>query len=459
MQRLLSIDIGSTYSKGAIFVKDGKFLRVEAKCTVPTTTEHLPDGFFKILESLELASDDLKNIPTAWSSSAKGGLGIIAIGIVPELTLKMAREAACSAGGKILSVYNYKLNTDDLHSINTAYPDILLLTGGTDGGNETILLHNAEILTGLNLDIPIIYAGNRAARPQIRKLFAQHKLHIVDNVLPNLETPNPLPARNKIREIFLEQIVLGKSLRKISELTGRDPRPTPYSMLEFIRTAHNTEKIKDFCVIDMGGATTDFYSSSKAPVNGGVIIKGLKEPDVKRTVEGDIGMRISALATAEVNKDFIHLQLERHGLQVNSFEQYTLKVTEEPEHLPQTEAEEIFDKILATACVITAAGRHAGRRHKVYTVSGPVEVQTGKSLRQVKTIIGTGGYLAGCAPDFMRSAFSEILPQKEDEIYLLPEKPEFVFDSDYLFPLLANSAEIYPAEAVNSLCKIFLMGD
>lgn len=43
-----------------------------------------------------------------------------------------------------------------------------------------------------------------------------------------------------------------------------------------------------------GRCYTDFYSQHHEIHESGIIYKGLKEPDAKRTVEGDLGMRVSA---------------------------------------------------------------------------------------------------------------------------------------------------------------------
>lgn len=456
MSQLLSIDIGSTYCKGALFSPANGCLRLDAKATVPTTPDYLPSGFCNLLEQLKLSCKSLKTLKTLWSSSAKGGLKIVALGIVPELTLKMAREAACSAGAKIVADYNYKITDDDLESINKIAPDILLFTGGTDGGNENILLHNAEILRNLNCNIPIIYAGNRAIKLKISEILAQHQVHITDNVLPDMEHPNPLPARNEIGKIFIEQIVHGKGLQEIIDITGSNPLPTPYSLLEFIKKSSESGEMANLGVIDLGGATTDFYSCCKSISKSGVILRGLREPDLKRTVEGDIGMRVSAKVASEVAHSHINRQLERLNLPRPVFEQYINKINLRPDALPETAQEEAFDQILAAACVVIATERHAGRLHKVYTINGDVEVQTGKDLSEITMIIGTGGYLSAQNESFMERVFADILPQKQDEHYLLPHQPKFCFDREYLLPLLANASRLFLEEAVNTLNKMFL---
>ena len=53
--------------------------------------------------------------------------------------------------------------------------------------------------------------------------------------------------------------------------------------------------------IDVGGATTDVYSIATGdPKEAAVVRKGLPEPVAKRTVEGDLGLRLNAERVAEL---------------------------------------------------------------------------------------------------------------------------------------------------------------
>lgn len=74
--------------------------------------------------------------------------------------------------------------------------------------------------------------------------------------------------------------------------------PTPSSVMramELLSCGCQEEAgIGDLLAVDVGGATTDVYSVSEgAPTQVNTVCKGLPEPFVKRTVEGDIGMRYS----------------------------------------------------------------------------------------------------------------------------------------------------------------------
>ena len=91
---------------------------------------------------------------------------MIASGLVKELTAEAARRAALGAGARVLQVFSYELTTQDLDKIISSKPDILLLAGGTDGGNKEVLLKNAEMLCALPISLPVVIAGNKAAAAQ-----------------------------------------------------------------------------------------------------------------------------------------------------------------------------------------------------------------------------------------------------------------------------------------------------
>ena len=214
---MVSIDLGSTYTKGGLFTIEKGGFKLQRKESVPTTAQRLAEGFQKVLKGL---TRDL-NAPfdIVYSSSAKGGLSVSAVGIVPDLTSKMAYQAAVSAGARIHGLYSYKLNQKDISDIEVKSPDIILLTGGIDGGNEKYLRHNAQLLARMASPIPIVFAGNRAMTEEIRTILESRELYLTENVLPEMERPNPEPARQMIQRLFLERIVKGKGLSEIIDQT------------------------------------------------------------------------------------------------------------------------------------------------------------------------------------------------------------------------------------------------
>lgn len=444
--KYLGIDIGSTWTKGAVFVPDAeKGLRLEQLYRTPTTVDDLRRGFDACRDRL----DPKRECELYYSSSAKGGLRIAALGVVPELTLRMAREAACSAGGKITSVTAYKLCADDVAAMLAKAPDIVLLTGGTDGGNEECVRHNLELLAKLPPELPVIYAGNKSLRDLVREKLAGRELKVVENVLPDLARPNAAPAREAIRELFLERIVSGRGLDKIVAETGCEPVPTPLAMLEFLKSFYEyTGRKTGFAVVDMGGATTDFYSACADKFEPNVMVRGIPEPPVKRTVEGDVGMRVSARAAFEEIRD--ELEKRRGAEFVEAMEKYIDRVAAECEYLPRTPEERNFDLALAAGCCTVALRRHAGRRRQVFTTNGAVAIQTGRNLKGVTAVIGSGGFLSRMTPAELAQMWWECPVDPECEM-LVPEKFVWYPDGEGLMVLASDVARGAPESACRYL--------
>lgn len=442
MTRLLSIDIGSTYTKGALFSFSGDALQLLAQAKTPTTVGHLKEAFDKVRLELD---PEKKADAVHWSSSARGGLAIAAIGLVPELTLKIAKLAALSAGGKVASVYSYKLTRQNLEEIATRRPDILLFAGGTDGGNESYVRHNIEQLALLparmaGLELPsVIYAGNAVLQDEVKEALeaAGFDVAVANNLMPQMDQMSPDGARERIREVFLRKIVHGKGLDEIINEVGSEPLPTPLAVLKLVEGLRNQSGFGDFLLVDMGGATTDIYSSGETlEKNDRVVKRGVREPIVKRTVEGDLGMRVSARVASQATRETLTLLLEGRD---EAYGAYIERLMAAPDYLPVSEPELGFDRSLASACIHHALLRHAGTWKRVFTASGESMLQTGKDLRDIKKLIGSGGFLSAL-PSFKPAP----LPVEEGEtLPLIPQSFTYYRDKRYLLPLLGNLTEAY----------------
>ncbi|HJV88158.1 MAG TPA: glutamate mutase L [Noviherbaspirillum sp.] len=453
---IVSIDIGSTWTKGAAFLADGVLLHVQRRATSPTTPWNLAEGFFTVLDDLAEQSDATEALRRGemqlyYSSSAKGGLAVAALGIVPEITLETAKVAAYSAGAKLTKVLSYRLTRSDIAALEENPPDILLFAGGTDGGNRDYVVANARMLAQSALNCSIVYAGNRAALDDVSEALSGKDFVAVENVLPEIDSPNPDPARAAMRDIFLSRIVRGKGLDTIIKRTGVEPLPTPLAVYEF---AHCIRKHvpgwDEFVLLDMGGATTDVYSSHMESPAPGTVLRGLPEPVVKRTVEGDLGLRVSAVAAAESGKGYIANRLQELGYRREEFDAHIKRVAAMPEYLPPDTRGRAFDLILAGNCIAHACARHAGRSHEVSTADGMVRVQVGRDLTHVSRIIGSGGWLARVDDFQPQSSLPALAVDARGKSVLLPQRIEYWRDRDYLFPLLANVARGYPEAAARA---------
>ncbi len=443
-EKVICVDIGSTYTKGAIFEFKGDCFELLKRAVVPTTVEFLPNGFYSVLDQLNTENET----KVFFSSSAKGGLKVAVIGLVPEMSLNIAKLAACSAGAKVCASYPYKLTKRHVAEIEQAKPDILLFCGGTDGGNEKYAIENSEILAKSNFNGTILFAGNSYAVDAVADNLAGKELIITENVMPDFGKLNIEPVREAIRKIFLEKIITGKGLDELVSKYGNLPVPTPLAVFNLVNAiGSNLPDWKDFALIDMGGATTDFYSYTKAfyPESDWVI-KGIIEPTLKRTVEGDLGMRVSGESAFEASEEFINY-VAVNKIDILKMKEYAFNLPKHPDYLPENEEEQLYDKLLAEGCIYHSMLRHAGTVEEVFTCNGRVWAQTGKDLQRVSKIVGTGGYLAAMGRNGVGIEIPTEPCKPTEKRPLLPKQFEYYSDNDYILPLLGSLAEKYPKES------------
>ena len=265
---------------------------------------------------------------------------MVTVGLVPDLTVEAAKRAALSAGAKVAGVYSYELSAREAQEIGRLKPDIVLLTGGTDGGNKNVILHNANVLAGIPGDFPVIAAGNKSVSAEVEATLrsAGKEVRVCANVMPEFNRLVIEPAREAIRDVFLQRIVRAKGLTKVQQLVEGILMPTPSAVLKAIHVlavgCGQEKGLGDLIAVDIGGATTDVYSVADGkPTRSGVIVKGLPEPYAKRTVEGDLGVRYSAgFLTEAVQAENVAAV---SGLSPEAVQQCLERIKEKPEILPE----------------------------------------------------------------------------------------------------------------------------
>lgn len=453
MQAVLLIDFGSTYTK--VTIVDLECEEIIGSARAGTTIDNIMTG-------LNLALAQIPEPEGGWNfrhklacSSAAGGLKMIASGLVKELTAEAAKRAALGAGARVLKVYSYELAPQDLEEIAAAQPDIILLAGGTDGGNREILLKNAAHLCKLPRSLPIVVAGNKAAAPEAAAVLRQKHEPVVmaDNVMPELNVLAVESARLAIRELFLHNIVQAKGLNKAEQFVEQVLMPTPAAVLsaaELLAQGYGEETgWGELLIVDIGGATTDVHSlAGGEPSKPGVMLRGLVEPFAKRTVEGDLGMRYSAQALGEAAgrqlKDYLGWPAEKMAEMLEH-------LSREPWYLPQSAEEQQLDVALGRMAAELAVNRHVGTLEVVYTPYGASYVQHGKDLTPVRVVIGTGGVLLHSTDP------GEILQgtvfQSADPTVLKPQQPQFYLDKEYILAAMGLLKEIAPQTALRMLKK------
>ena len=447
----LFVDFGSTFTK--IVLVDLAAEAVVGRVQRPSTVESditvaLRDGLGDIERIL--GGRPVKNYRLA-SSSAAGGLRMVAIGLVPDLTVEAAKRAVLGAGAKVVGVYAYQLTEKEIQELQEAAPDIILLAGGTDGGDRDNVIRNADCLSRTDLQAPIIYAGNKAASDEVQALLiaGSKEVVIAENVMPEIGILKVDRVRSIIRELFIKRIIDAKGLKNAERFIDSILMPTPTAVLNAAKLlAEGTPSESGFgelVIVDIGGATTYIHSISLgAPTEAGVVQKGLPEPYVKRTVEGDLGMRHNASNIVQaVGKEKFHQAVL--GI-VPDLDQAVEKLGVIPESVPESEAEQVLDVKLARAAAGLAMERHAGVVEVVYGPMGQVYVQYGKDLRGIKTVIGTGGPLV-FGPDPV-AVLKETLYSEQKPFSLKPKEPAFYVDEKYLLYAIGLMADKYPDKAL-----------
>ena len=419
------------------------------------TTVHSEEG---VTEGLNNAVKDLRaSLGAACiscsemlaTSSAAGGLRMTVHGLVRDMTLRSAREAALGAGANLHMCSAGVLTKFDLEEIEEINPNLILLAGGTDYGERETTLTNAELLCGLSIRPPVIYAGNVANQRRIGSILraSGFNCHIVDNVYPGLDELNVEPARKVIHQVFEENITKAPGMQNVRSMVSGAILPTPGAVMEGAQLLYR--HIGDLLVIDVGGATTDIHSVTEGSDEISALMIN-PEPMAKRTVEGDLGVYVNAKnLAAQVGEQELNRET---GLDVSLVLQNYKPIPENEEQLKLAQA-------LSRHAASIALKRHAGRLNYTYGASGRKAYAQGKDLTGVKWLIGTGGALSRMPGH--REILEELCGLGANELLLLP-KPAAVkalADKDYIMAAAGVLSKKYPEAALALLEKSLGIGD
>lgn len=391
-----------------------------------------------------LDADSVEYSELIATSSAAGGLRMTVHGLVYDMTVRAAKEAALGAGANIKFVTAGKLRKSDLRKIKEINPNIILIAGGVDYGERETALHNSELIAELSLGIPVIYAGNIENHEDVREIFQESgdELYLVDNVYPKIDELNIEPTRKVIQDVFERHIIHAPGMEHIRELVTGNIMPTPGAVMEASQLLYN--EIGDLVTIDVGGATTDVHSVTEDSEEIARIILS-PEPKAKRTVEGDLGVYVNMRnIVAMVGEEILmkELDLDEPSLQ---------NLIEHHKPIPISELEKNFVEVLTEHATITAIKRHGGRLKHLYGPSGKKTIAEGKDLTGVKYIVGTGGALTRLPG---RMEILKNIPHSNNGTDLLPNaEAEILIDNHYIMASLGVMSKKYPEIALDLLLK------
>jgi uncharacterized protein (TIGR01319 family) len=453
---ILLTDFGSTYTKVLAIDASSETLigRAQSLTTVDTdVTIGMRRAFSDLYSTYNFKESDV--VRKFASSSAAGGLKLAAIGLVPALTLEAARRAALGAGAKVVWSSGFELDPDRIRNLETLRPDIVLLCGGTDGGDKKVILHNARMLAASSLDAPILIAGNNVAAHEIKGILtgAGKMNYVAKNVLPELNNLNIEPAKALIREVFIHHITKAKGLSEAQDFIGETIVPTPKATLQAATLVADgidgEEGIGPLLIVEVGGATINIHSVSDCgTADSTTVLRGLPETRTKRTVEGDLGIRYNAATILElVGVDpLMACVRERHpntGMTTAKLEEKIIALSRNVGLVPDQDLDDAcVDYALAKCAAGIAVTRHAGTIKTEYALTQEVKVQHGKDLTRVTNVIGTGGlFKYGKWPLRMLGA---ALYDNSNPTSLKPRSPNFYVDQEYILYGVGLLAESYP---------------
>ncbi len=411
---VVCVDVGSTYTKAAAVGPDGALL---ASAQHPTTAG--TDVLVGLDASVRaLAVGAVPDEAIVACSSAGGGLRLAVVGHERTISAEAGRRAALSAGARVVSVQAGPMGPDDLAALATVRPDVVLLVGGTDGGNPEVLLHNAGVLGRSALRAPVVLAGNADAAAEASARLARRTrvVHVVDNVIPRIGELAPGPARRAIREVFIAHVIGGKGLSRGRRFARMVACATPDAVLAGVEVvadalAERPGAAGDVMALDVGGATTDVYSvldpgQAEHAEAVGTLWHG-------RSVEGDLGMRSSA-------PDVVVAAAGERLAVPGGLSEAARARRDEPGMLPATPAAAADDLALARLAAVVAVRRHAR--------PGP---DGARDLSRVGLVIGSGGVLRHAEPSAALDVLSAVVTDLAGG-WRLPTCPTLVVDRRYL---------------------------
>ena len=512
-EKVLVVDFGSTYTKIGVFDTKEETFELQYK---PTTVEDIRIGMADGLGVWEACQErgDWKPLAQKMSefavrlpcSSAKGGLKMVTVALVKEESGFAAELAALTAGAKLVGTYEGQLSTSQARAIyEHDQPEIILLAGGTDhGGDAETQLHNARLLaaaskyaTYSDYGVPVIYAGNQDIAERIDSIFCYKDIDIrvTPNVMPEINEFHIEVVNEAIRNLFQTVIIRGKGFDVVEEYMDAPFIPTPRAAFRGINLLangyNNEEGLGNMLALDIGGATTDFYSNvADNPLYlfpgddpqrkvKRTILKTPNVPLIYRRVEGKYGLSYNAENLKELGRyqsgamarelshylanrfpgefgsgddQFRYFVRSQNGTSQVELDEYLSWIAQNPHSVPTTTLENAARSFLAKEIMAAATSKHVGRVDETETYF----LQYGVNFfSQPVTVLLIGGTIyhkmrdkePGYREDLALIARGVLHNPEED--YVLRATGEVLLDAKYLVSVLGGLyGRVYPEQAL-----------
>ncbi len=482
IKRIVATDCGSTTTKAILIEQNDKGeYRLVARGEAPTTVEKpfedvtvgvlnsiteleeitetvVPEGYAKGRRKLmkdgkvwklnkegktiDSRGNDLEAADLYVStSSAGGGLQMMVTGVVKAMSAESAERAALGAGAILmdtLAVDDGRKDYEKVDRLRKLRPDIILMSGGTDGGTTTHLTEMSEVVRRADpkprfgdMKLPIIYAGNKNAASPVEEVLGEGiALKVVDNLRPTLDKENLDPARDEIHEMFLEHVMQqAPGYSKLLDWTSEEVMATPNAVGKLMKAYADQEGI-NILGVDIGGATTDVFS----------VFSGI----YNRTVSANLGMSYSicnVLKETGIDNIARWLPFEIDPSEVrNRLRNKMIR----PTTIPQTYEDLLIEQAVSREALRLAFDHHKSLARSLVGMQqqrdvGQIFDQTGGGetlvkMMELNMIIGSGGVLSH-APKRAQSALMMMDAYQPEGITML------TVDSIFMMPHLGVLSE------------------
>lgn len=466
VQSILATDCGSTTTKAILIERQNGEYRLVARGEAPTTVEAPVEDVIQGVRNSILEVQEIRGRPLIEkgeilkpqsgnqgvdlylsTSSAGGGLQMMVAGVVREISAESASRAALGAGAIVMDVVatnDGRLPHQRIEQIRELRPDMILLSGGVDGGTISHVVDVAQIISaseprprlGFGFKLPVIFAGNKEARGEVKKILGDKvALEITDNLRPSDKTENLGPARQSIQTLFLEHVMAhAPGYKNLMNRTDVEIMPTPAAVgLIMQRIA---ERYGNILGVDIGGATTDVFS----------VFNGI----FNRTVSANLGMSYS------ISNVFLEAGLENilrwipFDLSERDLKNRIKNKMIRPTTIPQTIAELVIEQAICREALRLSFEQHKllavglkGVQQERTIADAFTQTGSGKSLvnlMDLNMIIGSGGVLSH-APRRVQAALMMM------DAYLPEGVTCLTVDSIFMMPQLGVLSQVHPDAA------------
>lgn len=483
---ILATDCGSTTTKAILIERSGDEYRLVCRGEAPTTVEapfeDVTKGVLNAIAEIEdimgrkfLDGEQIIKPKRAdgagcdvyiSTSSAGGGLQMMVSGVVKAMTAESAERAALGAGAIVMDTLasnDGRLPHQKIERIRRLRPDMILLSGGVDGGTTKHVVELAELLKaarprprlGSGFKLPVIYAGNKDAAAEVAHVLGDTvDLKTVANLRPVLERENLGPARDAIHDLFMEHVMAqAPGYKKLMSWTDAPIMPTPGAVGDIMQ---RVAKARDITVVgvDIGGATTDVFSifqAKSSPLNPATGSGGKPETIFNRTVSANLGMSYSVMnVLAEAGIENI-LRWVPFDIEEGDLRDRIANKMIRPTTIPQTKQELQIEQAIAREALRLAFVQHKNFATSLKGVQqerdiGDTFEQTGSgetvvNMLALDLLVGSGGVLSH-APRRSQAAHMLI------DAFMVEGVTELAVDSIFMMPHLGVLASVHEQAAI-----------